>query len=43
MKTLKKIEAWLDGWGEHPSHIVTVAIIVILLGGLAIGFAIIAS
>lgn len=43
MKAIKKLEAWLDTWGEHPSHIVTVAVIVIILGGLAIGFAIVAS
>lgn len=43
MKALKPIVKWLDTWNEHPSHIVTVGLVALVLGALAIAFAIAAS
>ena len=43
MKALKSIEKWLDGWNDHPSHIVTVVVIVLTLGALAVTYAVLAS
>jgi hypothetical protein len=42
-QTFKTIARWLDTWNEYPSHIYTVALIAIALGGLAVTFALLAK
>jgi len=36
MNLFKRIVAWLDTWEKYPSHAITLIIIIIVLGSLAV-------